>query len=333
MDSHSSLNNKRFLVTGGTGFIGRSLVRSLITQGACVRVLDDNSRGQAQALSDIIDRIDFIEGDVRDPLTIEKACKGIQSVCHLAYVNGTEYFYKKPDLVLDVGIKGMINIIDQVIAQGIPELLLMSTSEVYQTPPQIPTDETVPLSVPDVLNPRYSYGGGKIISELIAVNYGRKYLDRVLIVRPHNVYGAQMGWEHVIPQFISRLHSLVEANPGRKEYLFPIQGKGTETRSFIHIDDFTKGVITILEKGAHLNIYNVGTMEEIPIAEVALAIADSLGFNLVIQPGELLSGSTPRRCPDITKLKSLGFNPSIPFIEGIKGVSSWYWNNIDKPQK
>ena len=69
----------------------------------------------------------------------------------------------------------------------------------------MPTDESAPLAIPDPLNPRYSYGGGKLISELMAINYGRKYFDRVLIFRPHNVYGPDMGWEHVVPQFALRL--------------------------------------------------------------------------------------------------------------------------------
>ena len=89
--------------------------------------------------------------------------------------------------------------------EGVRSLVLASSSEVYQTPPHVPTDESAPLVVPDPTNPRYSYGGGKIISELMAINYGRKFFDRVLIFRPHNVYGPDMGCEHVIPQFALRL--------------------------------------------------------------------------------------------------------------------------------
>ena len=95
----------------------------------------------------------------------------------------------------------MISVLDACRHHGIRELVLASSSEVYQTPPGIPTPENVPLSVPDPLNPRYSYGGGKIICELMAINYGRQGFDRVLIFRPHNVYGPDMGWEHVLPQF------------------------------------------------------------------------------------------------------------------------------------
>src|SRR3979409_549385 len=112
-------------------------------------------------------------------------------------------------------------------SEGVRSLVLASSSEVYQTPPEVPTDEHAPLLVPDPSNPRYSYGGGKIISELMAINYGRKYFERVLIFRPHNVYGPDMGWEHVIPQFALRMKMAAELNPVGV-IPFPIQGSGQE---------------------------------------------------------------------------------------------------------
>jgi nucleoside-diphosphate-sugar epimerase len=99
----------------------------------------------------------------------------------------------------------MINVLDACIYNNVKNFFLASSSEVYQTPPIVPTDERVPLSVPDVLNPRYSYGGGKIACELLAVNYGRKFFDQMVIFRPHNIYGPAMGWEHVIPQLCMRM--------------------------------------------------------------------------------------------------------------------------------
>ena len=104
-----------------------------------------------------------------------KAANKVDAVMHLAYINGTKYFYSKPDLVLDVAIKGLINIFDICLAKRIKEFYLASSSEVYQTPLKIPTKEDESLKVPDVFNPRYSYGGGKIISELVAVNYGKNF--------------------------------------------------------------------------------------------------------------------------------------------------------------
>src|SRR5688572_13431573 len=186
----------------------------------------------------------------------------MDSVAHLAYVNGTEFFYSKPDLVLDVAVRGMVNVIDAVLKHDVPELVLASSSEVYQTPPKVPTDETAPLSVPDPLNPRYSYGGGKIIAELMALNYGRTKIPRVLVFRPHNAYGPDMGWEHVVPQLAVRAARL-KASTRSGSIKLPIQGTGEERRSFIYIDDLVAGVMAVIDKGEHLGIYHVGTGDEV----------------------------------------------------------------------
>ena len=193
------IRGRKFLVTGGTGFLGSGLVRGLLAAGATVRSLDNDSRGAKVRLADVADKVELVTGDVREPADVARAVRGVDCVCHLAYLNGTEFFYTKPDLVLEIGVKGMMNVLDACIAENVKDLVLASSSEVYQTPPRVPTDENVPLSVPDVLNPRYSYGGGKIISELLALNYGRKHFERVAIFRPHNAYGPDMGREHVIP--------------------------------------------------------------------------------------------------------------------------------------
>src|SRR5262245_22338873 len=171
---------KRFLVTGGAGFVGSALVRRLVTTGHRVRVLDDCSRGSPRRLGEVHGEIELIHADIRNADAVERAAQGVDSVVHLAYVNGTEFFYSTPDLVLDIGIRGMLNVIDACRKHAVPELVLASTSEVYQMPPEVPTAEDAPLVIPDVLNARYSYGGGKIACELMAVHIGRKYFERVV---------------------------------------------------------------------------------------------------------------------------------------------------------
>ena len=148
---------KKFLVTGGSGFIGSALVHRLVKKGHNVRVLDNGFRGDMRRLNEIQGKIEYIEGDIRNKQIVFEACKNIDVICHLAFINGTEYFYSKPELVLEVGVKGMINVLDCSIEHGIKEFILMSSSEVYQTPTVVPTDESVGMSIPDPLNPRYSY--------------------------------------------------------------------------------------------------------------------------------------------------------------------------------
>ena len=181
------MNANTYLVTGGAGFLGSALVRRLVYSGKIVRVFDNESRGAEAHLSDIAGQFEFVNGDIRDAGAVQLAAKDVSVICHLAYINGTEFFYTQPDLVLDVAVKGIVNVVDACVKQKVGELFLASSSEVYHTPTKIPSDEAVPLIIPDPHNPRFSYAAGKIISEVMALNYGRTQISRVIIFRPHNV--------------------------------------------------------------------------------------------------------------------------------------------------
>ena len=322
-----SMTATRILVTGGSGFIGAALVKALVQAGHAVRVLDDNSRGNPRRLAGLEKDIEFIPGDVRDPEAVGRATAEIDEIHHLAFINGTEFFYSRPELVLDVAVRGIVNVIDACRKHNVGRLVLASSSEVYQTSRVVPTDETVPLSIPDPLNPRYSYGGGKLISELMAINFGRKYFDRVLIFRPHNVYGPDMGFEHVVPQFAVRLRRLAEAHP-RGALRFEIQGTGEETRSFCYVDDLVAGVMLMRDKGEHLGIYHIGTTEEVAIADLAQRIAREAGRDIELIAGPPAPGGTPRRCPDISKMQKLGYTPRVPLQAGLARTLPWYWQNM-----
>ncbi len=317
--------NKKYLVTGGSGFLGSALVRRLLRTGASVRVFDNHLRGSLRRLEDVRGEFEFIEGDIRHAEAVCRAIDGVDAVCHLAFVNGTEFFYSRPELVLDVGVKGMINVLDACIKYGVGELVLASSSEVYQEPQIIPTDETVALTIPDPLNPRYSYAGGKLISELLALNFGRTHFERVLIFRPHNVYGPEMGWEHVIPQFVLRMKAACQdpADPVR----FTIQGTGKQTRAFVFIDDFIDGLMLVLKNGEHLGIYHIGTMEEVTIEVLARMVGDYFGRKIAVLPSEPALGGSMRRCPDLHKISALGYLPKHSLREGLSVTAAWYDKN------
>jgi nucleoside-diphosphate-sugar epimerase len=326
------MSGGRILVTGGSGFIGSGLVKALVRAGNKVRVIDDNSRGDLRRLKEVAKDIEFVDADIRDADAVMRAGKDVDEVHHLAFVNGTEFFYTAPDLVLDVGVRGMINVIDACRKHGIGKLVLASSSEVYQTPVKIPTDERVPLTVPDPLNPRYSYGAGKLICEILAINFGRKFFERVLIFRPHNIYGPDMGSEHVVPQFALRLHALAKAQASGR-LRFEIQGRGEETRSFCFIDDMVAGIMVMRDRGEHLGIYNVGTEEEVTIADLASRVARAAGREVETIAGPPAVGGAARRCPDISKLARLGYNPRVSLDDGLKPTLEWYWRNADPAPK
>lgn len=320
-------NGKKYCVTGGAGFIGSNLVKKLVSLGHEVNVLDDMSRGQADRLKGVPCTI--FQGDIRNEKNVRAAMHGCDSVVHLAYLQGTQTFYSEPRQVLDVAMRGMLNVLAACEATGCAELLLVSSSEAYQVAPQVPTPEDIPLVVPDVLNPRYSYGGGKIASEIMALAWARTgVLDRLIITRPHNIYGPDMGREHVIPEFCIRMNSLIQDHP-EGIIPFPIQGTGQETRSFCFIWDCVDQFTLLLDKAEHMNVYHMGTTEERNISEVAEAVAACYEREIKVIPGKLPQGSPPRRCPDISKITALAgsWSPSLSFEDGIMKTVEWYRAN------
>ncbi len=312
-----SKKKKNFVVTGGTGFIGSGICKLLIKKKYNLKIFDNNSRGSLKKFKGIQKKFTFVKGDIRDKKKVNKAFKGADAVVHLAYVNGTKYFYKQPVKILDIAVKGILNVLECCIENNIKELYLASSSEVYQTPNKIPTDEKEMLKIPNIYNPRYSYGGGKILTELMGINYGKKYFKKLIIFRPHNVYGPDMGNEHVIPEFLSRFKKL-------KGHKFKIQGSGKEIRTFIYIDDFVNAFDLLLKKGRHLQIYNIGTTEKLTISNLAKNIGNLLNKKIQIQKSPLQKGGTKIRIPDISLIKNIGFKQKYKIKDGLRKTIDFY---------
>lgn len=317
----------KVLVTGGAGFIGSNLVHRLVNKGYNVRILDNGFRGNFDRLQEHLNDIEIIQGDVRDPDDMNRACKGIQTIFHLAAINGTRYFYETPGTVLEVATKGIVHGIDAAIRNDISKFILASSSEVYGEPANIPTPESHPAVISDVNNPRFSYAGGKIISELWVLHYGKLGYFQPMVFRPFNVYGPNMGAEHVIPEFVQRIRSLSHESMDTRIKM-PIQGSGKETRTFCYIQDFIDGIMLMWNHGKPGEVYNIGNdLEETEISDLAKAIASLLSVEITLAPTPLRVGSSVRRCPDISKLRALGFCPKISLREGLKPTVDWYLQN------
>lgn len=318
----SAMDGSRVLVTGGTGFIGSALVRLLREKDCYVRVFDNNFRGSGKNLRDV-SGIEVVEGDIRSPREVKPVVKGIDTVFHLAFINGTENFYRIPELVLDVGIRGQLNMLDAVAESDVKTFVYASSSEVYQTPEKVPTDESVACSIPDVKNPRYSYAAGKLTGEVLTLHYLKGRPVRRVIFRPHNIYGPAMGFEHVIPQIVRKIGA--SSNGFRKDTCrIEIQGDGSETRAFCFIEDAVKGIVLAAEAGDDGAIYNVGVSNEITIRSLIQEIAAILGIDVEVVPGPEAAGGTKRRCPDVARLSGLGYRPSVDPARGLEATVQWY---------
>ena len=302
----------KHLVTGSRGFIGRHLMRAL----------GDDAVG-----------VDLPECDVTaDPFCdpqqyycdegkLSRATKGIETVWHLAAINGsTQGFYERPWDVLNTQIRGTLNVIDACVANGVKTLVLFSSSEVYQSADVVPTPENVPLVVPDLKNPRFSYGGGKIAAELMA---WWSPIPRVFVIRPHNIFGEGQGPGHVIRD----LYDKISAAPTAARVDIP--GTASHRRAFCHVSDFAQDCFAVL---AHhepdervREVYHLGTEEEIMLADLADLVAEEIGrvdVELRFIGGP--PGGTPRRCPSLAKMRSIGWLPGADFRVALKQTVAAY---------
>lgn len=310
-------------ITGAGGFIGAYLTRRMLAEGHEVLAIDNFLRGRPSRLDNLEGDAHRLDLDVRDKDALVANFGGVDAVFHLAAVNGTENFYTRPALVLDVGVRGAIAVSEACIEAGVAELVVASSAEVYQTPSVVPTPEDIPMVIPNSLNPRYSYGGSKLISELIAFNYCRDKLAKVQVFRPHNVYGPDMGWKHVIPQLIDKFDTAER----RGDDHIVLQGNGNETRAFCYVDDVVDGIVTMWEKGETMNVYHIGSMEEVTIRHLAELVSQAVGASVEPVSGEAAEGGTLRRCPDIAKMRALGYEPQVGLAEGVARTTWWYLDN------
>lgn len=317
------------MITGGAGFVGFHLAKKLANEGHDITIVDNFERPNDDAeLADLLklDNVTFLELD----LTLESSYDRLpinhyEDVYHMAAINGTGNFYKMPVKVLKVGVLSTIYLLEWIVRHDKrPHVVYTSSSETYAGTKTvlgsdfpIPTPENVPLAVEDVSNVRWSYGSGKMIGEVAFYSYMKDYdFDNFKIVRLHNIYGPRMGSEHVIAQFIDRFAS------GQRP--FDIFGS-TNTRSFCYVDDALLGLEVVRDNGTKGEIYHIGNDdEEIDIQSVAKKLFDvkreKYNFNIHEAP----AGSVIRRCPDVSKIKSIGYKKQFDLEKGLKDTIKWY---------
>lgn len=317
------------VVTGGAGFIGHHLVSSLCKNTAVV-VLDNYSRGDASRLKGISKNVILKDCDLTKYNQIEYALReyNVIEVYHLAAINGTDNFYKLPIEIMDVGVLGCVNMLRFMKERDCKVGVFASSAEVYQDCDVIPTPEDIPLVVPDVKNPRYSYGLSKIFTEYYSYHYGLKYNMDISIFRPHNVYGPNMGLKHVIPEFIMEFLKAPSEND-----CVEINTKGplNSTRAFCYVDDIVRGIELLKNFNKGVNVYNIGNTDIMSMSELLAEISNIINvkFNIANNHNSH-RGGTMKRCPDIKKAKILGFNPTVGIRSGLVETINWYRAHHDE---
>ena len=321
--------NNVIVVTGGGGFIGHHLVKKLLLRSKVV-VLDNFSRGSSRRLDGISEDLIIEDCDITSYQSISKCLKNynVKVLYHLAAINGTGNFYNIPIQIMDVGVLGCYNILKYSAEKNIEKIIIASSAEVYQEAKIIPTPEDIPLIVPDVKNPRYSYALSKIYTEYYSFQFAVKHNLNVSVFRPHNVYGPDMGLQHVIPQFIMEFLKNSENDIAK----INVKGSLDSIRSFCYVEDIINGLEILEKHNEEANVYNIGDTVKISMKDLLNKISE-----LTEQPYSLNkdiknshAGGAKLRCPDIKKIQSLGYNCQTSLDVGLKNTIIWYQDNFEK---
>ena len=319
----------KIAITGAAGFIGRNLVSALAALGHDVLAIDNEFRGSFNSLGEK-KNIKKITADVLEEKEVIGLLKGCDAVYHLAAINGTRNFYEIPEKVLEVGLIGTYNVLKSVLKNNVKSFFFASSSEVYNNAQKIPTPENIQCIVPDVLNPRFSYGGSKICGELLTINLLRNTDVRYVIFRPHNVYGPEMGLDHVIPELVMKLTNQPSKQVVGSTLKLNIEGNGKQTRAFIFIVDAIRAIVLATIKSSYTGIIHIGTEDEITIEFLVKEIAKCLGVKTKLVFTDSRPGGPNRRCPDTAKLQKLGFKNQTDLHKGLKKTVSWYKDFYNK---
>jgi UDP-glucose 4-epimerase len=301
----------RVLVSGGAGFIGSHLVKTLVRAGYQVKVLDNLSTGSINNLSDLLNAIEFVNGDVRDYNVVERAIRGVDAVVHLAALIDVAESVKKPDLYFYVNVKGTYNVAKA--SKNVSILVFASSSAVYGEPIRVPISEDHPLM------PRSPYAASKVSGEAFVNAFATQYGFRSIVLRFFNVYGPKQSraYAGVISEFIRRV------SKGEPLIIF---GDGEQTRDFVHVSDIVNAIMLSLKNEKARGVFNIGSGEAITINQLARLIIKMAGkedLKLIYESSR--PGDIKYSVADITRAKKeLGFEPKMKLELGIKELLKNY---------
>ena len=287
----------KILVTGGAGFIGSHITEYLVQRGDDVTVLDNLNTGRKENLAKINDKINFVNGDIRDYKLLEKLVSDTAGVFHEAALASVQDSFNMKDEYFDVNVNGTENIFKLAKEYGF-KVVYASSSSVYGNPKKIPINED------DDRKPINPYAQTKLDGEVLAKKYSEMGV-RVIGLRYFNVFGPRQSKEYagVIKLFLEKIKQKIPPK---------INGDGLQTRDFVHIDDVVMANILAMDSNIKHEFFNVGTGNSISILELANAIIRASSLSLEPIHGPELSGDVKATQADITLIrKLLNWEPTI----------------------
>jgi len=311
----------KLLVTGGAGFIGSNLVRTLIndTRITAVKVLDNLETGNLKNLECVSEnsKFEFIEGDIRNYAICLSASQGMDIISHQAALGSVPRSVKDPITTHDVNATGTLNIFNAAKENKIKRIVYAASSSTYGDHPDLPKVED------KIGSPLSPYGVTKLMNEVYAKVFGKLYGMELIGLRYFNVYGPHQNpagpYAAVIPLFIK---SFLE----NKAPI--INGSGGHSRDFTFIHDVVQANLLALftnNANAVNQVFNIAKGEKTTLNELVSILQHIAGKKIEATHVAERSGDIMHSLADISKAKNLlGYNPTTSPVEGLRKTYDWY---------
>jgi len=305
-----------YLVTGGAGFIGSHVVDRLVADGHRVRVLDDLSSGKLENLAGVRDRVEFVQGDIRDRAAVARACQGIEFVIHEAAWRSVPKSMSDPTGYMEVNVVGTTHLLEEAVKAKVKRVVCISSSSVYGETTKVPMTETDPT------NPVSPYAASKLADELLCGLFWRGFKLETVSVRYFNVFGPRQSLENeyavVIPKFITCL---------QKGQSPPVYGDGKQSRDFTYVENVVEGTIAASQApgvGA-AEVFNIALGEEHALLDLLEELQRIIGSS--VKPTFLpkRAGDVYRTFADSSKAQRLlKWKGRVSFAEGLRRTVEWF---------
>jgi len=305
-----------YLVTGGAGFIGSNIAEYLVGQEYAVRIFDNFSSGTRANVQAIGDKVEIVEGDLRDPKAVGQAVDGAAFVLHLGAMPSVIRSVEDPRTTSEANIMGTLNLLIAARDAGVKRVVFSSSSSVYGDTPTLPKREDMPLS------PLSPYAVHKLTGEYYCRIFWQLYGLETISLRYFNVFGPrqdpQSQYAAVIPRFITAI--LKDRPP-------TIYGDGKQTRDFSHVENIIDANLLACQapKEAVGQTFNIACGGRVSLLDLVATVNTILGKSIQPKfdpprPGDILHSQA-----DISKAeKLLGWKPRVDFREGIAKAVAWY---------
>ncbi|HTW83801.1 MAG TPA: dTDP-glucose 4,6-dehydratase [Candidatus Sulfotelmatobacter sp.] len=311
---------RRWLVTGGLGFIGSAFVRGCLQERSdvAITVLDAMTYAANPANVAVVaddPRYRFVRGDIADPHAVDEAIgEGVDAIVNFAAETHVDRSILDPEAFIRTDVMGTHVLLEAVRRHRIQRFLQVSTDEVYGHVPSGASTEDDPI------RPRSPYAASKAGGDLQVLAYHTTYDLPVLITRGSNTYGPHQYPEKLIPLFVTNLID---------DQTVPVYGDGLQVRDWLHVDDHARGIAHVLEHGRPGHAYNLGGGNSRTNLAITQRLLELTGrsFETSVRHVVDRAGHDRRYALDSAKARRLGWSARVPFEEGLAQTVAWYRDN------